>query len=71
MSTSLSCTLPVRHIFNLVFRAQRLTSSFDLSGTASGDPTEANWVGAEFKRDSELALGSVKGNVGYVYKTIR
>lgn len=68
MSTSLSCTLPVRHVFNLVF-AQRLTSSFDLSGTASGDPTEANWVGAEFKRDGELALGSVKGNVGYVYET--
>ena len=36
-------------------------------GTASGDPTEANWVGAEFKRDDELVLGSVKGNVGCVY----
>ena len=35
-----------------------------VSGTASGDPTEANWVGAEFKRDDELVLGSVKGNVG-------
>ncbi|KAM5543754.1 hypothetical protein V8D89_002371 [Ganoderma adspersum] len=36
------------------------------TGTASGDPTEANWVGAEFKRDDELALGSVKGNVGHL-----
>ncbi|KAI1798467.1 polyketide synthase [Ganoderma leucocontextum] len=36
------------------------------TGTASGDPTEANWVGAEFKRDGELALGSVKGNVGHL-----
>ena len=41
------------------------------SGTASGDPTEANWVGAEFKRDDELALGSVKGNVGYVHEALR
>ena len=40
------------------------------SGTASGDPTEANWVGTEFKRDDELALGSVKGNVGYVHKPL-
>ena len=36
------------------------------TGTASGDPTEANWVGEKFKRDDELLIGSVKGNVGYV-----
>ena len=36
------------------------------TGTASGDPTEANWVGEEFKREDELLIGSVKGNVGYV-----
>ena len=35
-------------------------------GTAQGDPTEANWIGAEFKRDDELVIGSVKGNIGYV-----
>lgn len=34
------------------------------TGTASGDPTEANWVGQQFKRDGELLLGSVKGNIG-------
>ena len=52
----------------LVIRTQRLMI---FSGTASGDPTEANWVGAEFKRDDELALGSVKGNVGYVHGALR
>ncbi|TFY55679.1 hypothetical protein EVJ58_g8093 [Rhodofomes roseus] len=35
------------------------------TGTASGDPTEANWVGVQFKRDSELLVGSVKGNIGH------
>jgi acyl transferase domain-containing protein len=34
------------------------------TGTAKGDPTEANWVGAAFKRDDELLVGSVKGNIG-------
>lgn len=38
------------------------------TGTAMGDPTEANWVGAEFKRDDELVIGSVKGNVGCVQR---
>ena len=38
------------------------------TGTAMGDPTEANWVGAEFKRDDELVIGSVKGNVGWVQR---
>ncbi|KAH9840995.1 thiolase-like protein [Rhodofomes roseus] len=35
------------------------------TGTASGDPTEANWVGARFGRDTELLVGSVKGNIGH------
>ncbi|KIJ34489.1 hypothetical protein M422DRAFT_182118, partial [Sphaerobolus stellatus SS14] len=36
------------------------------TGTAAGDPTEANWVGEQFKRDGEILVGSVKGNIGYV-----
>ncbi|KAI0060607.1 polyketide synthase [Artomyces pyxidatus] len=36
------------------------------TGTAQGDPTEANWVGAQFKRDDELIIGSVKGNIGHL-----
>ncbi|KAI0737718.1 hypothetical protein C8Q80DRAFT_1222755 [Daedaleopsis nitida] len=36
------------------------------TGTALGDPTEANWVGAEFGRDGELTVGSVKGNIGHL-----
>ncbi|CCM00168.1 uncharacterized protein FIBRA_02196 [Fibroporia radiculosa] len=36
------------------------------TGTAQGDPTEANWVGAQFKRDDETLVGSVKGNVGHL-----
>ncbi|KAH9886258.1 ketoacyl-synt-domain-containing protein [Cubamyces lactineus] len=36
------------------------------TGTATGDPTEANWVGREFCRDGELMIGSVKGNVGHL-----
>lgn len=35
------------------------------AGTAQGDPTEANWVGERFRRDDELLVGSVKGNLGY------
>lgn len=34
------------------------------TGTAMGDPTEANWVAKEFSRDDELVIGSLKGNVG-------
>lgn len=34
------------------------------TGTSVGDPIEANWVGNYFKRDSELLIGSVKGNIG-------
>ncbi|KAF7358619.1 Polyketide synthase [Mycena sanguinolenta] len=35
------------------------------TGTAVGDPVEANWVGRYFRRDSELLIGSVKGNIGH------
>ncbi|KAF8530083.1 putative polyketide synthase [Hysterangium stoloniferum] len=35
------------------------------TGTAAGDPTEANWVGEAFQRDEELLIGSVKGNIGH------
>ncbi|GJJ14254.1 putative PKS-like protein biosynthetic cluster [Clathrus columnatus] len=34
------------------------------TGTAAGDPTEANWVGETFYRSDELLIGSVKGNIG-------
>ncbi|KAJ7638204.1 putative polyketide synthase [Roridomyces roridus] len=35
------------------------------TGTSKGDPTEANWVGKHFKREEELLVGSVKGNIGH------
>ncbi|KIJ23766.1 hypothetical protein M422DRAFT_195526, partial [Sphaerobolus stellatus SS14] len=35
-------------------------------GTAAGDPTETNWVGEQFKRDGEILVESVKGNIGYL-----
>ncbi|KAJ6494580.1 polyketide synthase [Mycena sanguinolenta] len=35
------------------------------TGTSVGDPIEANWVGSQFKRDRELLIGSVKGNIGH------
>ncbi|KAK7062198.1 reducing polyketide synthase FUB1 [Favolaschia claudopus] len=39
------------------------------TGTAAGDPVEANWTGRAFKRDGpdgELLIGSVKGNIGHL-----
>ncbi|KIY47770.1 hypothetical protein FISHEDRAFT_44661, partial [Fistulina hepatica ATCC 64428] len=38
------------------------------TGTAAGDPTEANWVGRRFGRPdgAELMVGSVKGNIGHL-----
>ncbi|KAF5355374.1 hypothetical protein D9757_013348 [Collybiopsis confluens] len=36
------------------------------TGTAKGDPAEANWVGESFSRESQLLIGSVKGNIGQV-----
>ncbi|KAK7044317.1 polyketide synthase [Favolaschia claudopus] len=35
------------------------------TGTTIGDPIEANWVGSHFKKDTELLVGSVKGNIGH------
>lgn len=35
-------------------------------GTAAGDPIEANWVGESFQRDSDILVGSVKGNIGHL-----
>lgn len=36
------------------------------TGTAVGDPTEANWAGEAFTKmpDEDLLIGSVKGNIG-------
>jgi acyl transferase domain-containing protein len=36
------------------------------TGTAVGDPTEANWVGRNFRRENTTPLycGSIKGNLG-------
>ncbi|KIK63364.1 putative polyketide synthase [Collybiopsis luxurians FD-317 M1] len=36
------------------------------TGTAAGDPLEANWVGKKFGREKELLIGSVKGNTGHL-----
>ncbi|KAJ7695179.1 hypothetical protein B0H17DRAFT_1198868 [Mycena rosella] len=38
------------------------------TGTAAGDPAEANWVGEEFGRgrEGDLVIGSVKGNIGHL-----
>ncbi|CCL98280.1 uncharacterized protein FIBRA_00274 [Fibroporia radiculosa] len=52
-------------------QAQRRPQDVDFielhaTGTAQGDPTEANWVGAQFKRDDELLVGSIKGNIGHL-----
>ncbi|GBE89888.1 putative polyketide synthase [Sparassis crispa] len=35
------------------------------TGTAKGDPTEVNWIGEHFRRQEELLIGSVKGNIGH------
>ncbi|KAK0190671.1 hypothetical protein F5146DRAFT_1194907 [Armillaria mellea] len=36
------------------------------TGTAAGDPAEANWVSRHFVRDDTLPVGSVKGNIGHL-----
>ncbi|KZT25650.1 ketoacyl-synt-domain-containing protein [Neolentinus lepideus HHB14362 ss-1] len=38
------------------------------TGTAQGDPTEVNWIGAEFSRgrEGDLVMGSLKGNLGHL-----
>ncbi|KAG1732311.1 hypothetical protein EDB19DRAFT_1912149 [Suillus lakei] len=40
----------------------------ELHATGNGDPTEANWVGESFMKhdNSELLVGSVKGNIGHL-----
>ncbi|KAJ7046113.1 polyketide synthase [Mycena alexandri] len=35
------------------------------TGTSVGDPVEVNWIGNQFKRDRELLIGSLKGNIGH------
>ncbi|KAH9934268.1 putative polyketide synthase [Fomitopsis serialis] len=57
-------------MFRAFAQAQRSPRDVDFielhaTGTASGDPTEANWAGVQFRRDAELLVGSVKGNVGH------
>ncbi|KAI0358347.1 ketoacyl-synt-domain-containing protein, partial [Trametes cingulata] len=52
-------------------QAQRSPQDVDFvelhaTGTAVGDPAEANWVGEHFHRDSDLLVGSVKGNLGHL-----
>ncbi|KAJ7278022.1 putative polyketide synthase [Mycena rebaudengoi] len=62
-----------RQAMTLAFeRAERIPSEvayveLHATGTAKGDPTEANWAGQHFHRpDSEkLLIGSVKGNIGH------
>ncbi|KAJ7619690.1 hypothetical protein FB45DRAFT_931421 [Roridomyces roridus] len=52
-------------------RARKAPTEIDFveahaTGTAKGDPTEANWVGEHFcRRDGEVLVGSVKGNIGH------
>ncbi|EPQ52402.1 polyketide synthase, partial [Gloeophyllum trabeum ATCC 11539] len=36
------------------------------TGTAQGDPTEANWIGEQFLGAESLCIGSVKGNIGHL-----
>ncbi|KAK0461850.1 uncharacterized protein EV420DRAFT_1527612 [Desarmillaria tabescens] len=36
------------------------------TGTAAGDPAEANWISRSFVRDDILPVGSVKGNIGHL-----
>ncbi|KAJ6464059.1 hypothetical protein C8R45DRAFT_1175371 [Mycena sanguinolenta] len=50
-----------------VVEAQNFSNqAYSYTGTAAGDPIEANWVGSAFKRPDELLVGSVKGNIGHL-----
>ncbi|OSX62601.1 hypothetical protein POSPLADRAFT_1055974, partial [Postia placenta MAD-698-R-SB12] len=57
----------MRKAFRLSGRSPREVDFVELhaTGTAKGDPTEANWAGEEFQRDDEILIGSVKGNIGH------
>ena len=44
-----------------------LNLEFGPPGTTVGDPIEANAAGEVFRRNDELIVGSVKGNLGCVY----
>jgi hypothetical protein len=56
----------MREVFRQCRRSPQEVDFLELhaTGTARGDPTEANWVGYYFQRDGEILLGSVKGNIG-------
>jgi acyl transferase domain-containing protein len=56
----------MRRAFQMANRSPRDVSFLELhaTGTARGDPTEANWIGRAFKRDGDILIGSVKGNIG-------
>jgi acyl transferase domain-containing protein len=58
----------MRRAFRMAGRSPQDVSFLELhaTGTARGDPTEANWAGKAFQRDGDLLIGSVKGNIGYV-----
>jgi acyl transferase domain-containing protein len=58
----------MRRAFQMAERSPQDVSFLELhaTGTARGDPTEANWAGRAFQREGDLLIGSVKGNIGYV-----
>jgi hypothetical protein len=58
----------MRRAFQMAGRSPQDVSFLELhaTGTARGDPTEANWAGKAFQRDGDILIGSVKGNIGYV-----
>jgi acyl transferase domain-containing protein len=60
----------MRRAFQMAGRSPQHVSFLELhaTGTARGDPTEANWAGKAFQRDGDLLIGSVKGNIGYVVR---
>jgi acyl transferase domain-containing protein len=62
----------MRRAFQTAERSPQDVSFLELhaTGTARGDPTEANWVGRAFQREGDLLIGSVKGNIGYVFTLI-
>ncbi|EPQ57833.1 polyketide synthase [Gloeophyllum trabeum ATCC 11539] len=58
----------MRRAFRMARRSPQDVDFIELhaTGTKKGDPTEANWIGAECSRDDELLVGSVKGNIGHL-----